>query len=279
MVSLEQLSAEVEELGPLPLAASKLAQLLDNPHMDLGEVVVAIRYDQGLTATILRYANSAASAPSTPVQTVRDALIRLGVGKVLGLALALWVRSPMAEALPAYGFGERELWRHSAACALATEVLDRHIPERLPSLIFTAALLHDVGKLVLARHLNHENLEAIWRRMVPLETTYAQAEEQTLGFGHAQLGARIVERWNLTRDIVLAIRNHHRPEATDDPVCAAVQVCNLAAKTVGCGVGYEGVNLVTAQAALERFNLSRTTFERLCAEVAVVLPQVEQEFV
>ncbi len=277
MVSVDNMAGEIQELGPLPLAGNLLAEVILNPRADLREAIKAIRYDQALTATILRHANSAQSAPTTPIGTVGEALIRLGAGKVLGLALALWVRSPMSAPLPPYGFGERELWRHSATAALATDILSTRTGQRLPALTFTAALLHDIGKLVLARHLDPGTLDAIWRRVVPGETTYAEAEVQTLGFGHAELGASIAERWRLGKALALAIEQHHHPEAADNPVCAAVQVCNLVAKTVGCGVGFEGMNLLSPHAALERFGLRQKAFERMCAEVAAAVPEVESE--
>ncbi|MDQ1385811.1 MAG: hypothetical protein QOG65_3190, partial [Actinomycetota bacterium] len=120
---------------------------------DLAQIVDIVRYDQALTAALLRSANSSWSAARTEIATVRDAVVRLGAGPVLALALGVNVRGRMETAIPAYELAEGELWSHSVLAMLAAETLRSHVGmshggHKLPAETPTAALLHDVGKLV-----------------------------------------------------------------------------------------------------------------------------------
>ena len=71
MITLEQLSQEVQDLAPLPAAAAKLARIVSQKDPNVGEVVTAIRFDQALTATILRYANSPMAGSLYKIQSVK----------------------------------------------------------------------------------------------------------------------------------------------------------------------------------------------------------------
>lgn len=276
MISLEDLTKELEALAPLPAAAAKVAQIMALDDPNLGEVVTAIRFDQALTATVLRYANSPMSGSRYRIQNVKDAVVRLGFAKLLEIAVSSHVRGSMQPALPQYGLGENELWVHSVASALAAESLQRRLGKQLPPTSFTAALLHDIGKLILARHLDAKTLQAIHRHADDYSTTYYGAELDVLGFSHAALGAKIVEEWNLGDEIASAVAHHHELDEPDSRTTDVVRVCNLVAKTIGAGLGFEGMNLAGDPGACERLGISRESFEGLCAEVAVALTQFQE---
>ncbi len=276
MISLEDLTKELEALAPLPAAAAKVAQIMSLDDPNLAEIVTAIRFDQALTATVLRYANSPMSGARYRIQNVKDAVVRLGFAKVLEISVSSHVRGSMQPALPQYGLGENELWVHSVAAALAAESLQRRLGKQLPPSSFTAALLHDIGKLILARHLDAKMQQAIHRHADDYSTTYYAAELDVLGFSHAALGAKVVEEWNLGDEIALAVANHHEVNDPDCRTTDVVRVCNLIAKTIGSGLGFEGMNLAGDPGACERLSISRESFEALCAEVAAALAQFQE---
>ena len=276
MITLDQLSQEVQDLAPLPAAAAKLARIVSQKDPNVGEVVTAIRFDQALTATILRYANSPMAGSLYKIQSVKDAVIRLGFAKVLEIAVSSHVRGSLQPALPQYGLGEEELWFHSVASALAAETLQRRTKQKLPATSFTAALLHDIGKLILARHLDAGVQAEIRKSTDDYSTTYYQAELDVLGFSHADLGAKVVTRWGLGEEIAEAVAKHH--ELGDDvgATTDVVRICNVAAKTIGSGLGYEGMNLTGDPGACERLGINRGGYEGLCAEVATLLLQFQE---
>ncbi len=276
MITLDELALEVQELAPLPAAASKLAQLAADPDANVDAVVTTIRFDQALTAAVLRYANSPLSGCHYEIRSVKDAVVRLGFAKVLEIAVSAHVRKPMRRALPEYGLGEEELWTHAAAAALAAEQILHRDDQHAPPLSFTASLLHDIGKLILARHLKSEIQAAIYRLTSDYSMTYYQAEKDVLGFTHAEIGARVVERWGLGEEIVTAVARHHELDRDLGPVTDVVRVSNIVAKTVGTGLGFEGMNLQADAAACERLAIDRDEFERLSADVASRLKEVKK---
>src|SRR5215470_5644429 len=102
----------------MPASIARLAGMVASPSPDLAEIVEIVTYDPVLTATLLRAANSSWSASRREITTVRDAVVRLGSGPVLSLALSVSVKNRMNHAIPEYGMGARDLWAHSVAASL-----------------------------------------------------------------------------------------------------------------------------------------------------------------
>ncbi len=276
MITLEELAQEVHNLSPLPAAAAKLAQLAADEDVQISSIVDTIRFDQSLSASVLCYANSPIAGSYYRIKGIKEAVIRLGLGKILEIAIGSHVHGQMRRPLPEYGLDEEEMWRHSVAAALAAELLMHQHPNEIPPLSFTAALMHDIGKLILARHLEPKMQSAIQRLTSDYSMTYYQAEHEVLGFTHAGVGARIAERWNLVPEIIKAIAQHHETEDIDDRITDVVCIGNLVAKTIGLGLGFEGLNLAVNPQSCVRIGVQREEFEGLCAEVSSHLQVIEE---
>lgn len=230
MIDLDSLVRAARDLEPLPASVGRLASLVSDPDSDVKQVVDVIAFDQGLTARLLRMANSAMSASRRPISTVREAVVRMGSGAVLSLATGVHVKRRMNQAIPEYGLSEGELWRHSVAAALAAESLPACVRASVPAEAFTAALLHDVGKLVLCRFLYPEVSELLRSAHREARLTRLQAEVEILHTHHGELGGIIAGQWRLPESIVRGITYHHIPDASRDPASDAVHVSNVVAK-------------------------------------------------
>ncbi len=235
MLDLDELGREASSLEPLPTSVARLAALVCEGTPELSEVVDIVRFDQALTATLLRTANSSWSASRTQITTVDDAVVRLGSGPVLSLAFAVTVRAQMSRAVPEYGLGEGELWSHSVAASLAAELICRTAPTRPPVETPTAALLHDVGKLVMARFLDMELLDAL-RDAEARGLARMDAELEVLGIHHAELGALIAQSWGLPSALVYGIRRHHEPGGDHGGIAYGIHLADVVAKTIGMGL-------------------------------------------
>jgi len=232
VIDLEALIREARDMEPLPATAARLAGLVAAEDPDLNEIVDVITYDQALTAKLLRYANSAASASRHPISTVRTAVIRMGIGTVLAVTVASAMRGRLDSALPQFGLGEGEMWRHSVASAVAAETVAGLTDVFVPPESFTAALLHDVGKLLLARHLDQEVQAWLRRALEEGGRTSVDAEAELLGVSHGELGGLIAQHWKLPISIVQGISFHHDPNRGGSPICDVVYVANSVAKQV-----------------------------------------------
>lgn len=276
MTTLEELTQEVEGLEPLPTAAARLIEILSAEDPDIEQAAAAIRFDQALTAGVLREANSAAWGARYRIHGVKDAVIRIGLPNVLQFAVRQHLQTTLRRPLEPYGLTRTGLWRHAAAAALGAEAILHWIPGSVPPLAFTAALLHDAGKLILARHLS-PNLQTEIRTVISeREATYHEAELVVMGFSHATLGARMALKWNLGEDVAQAIEVHHELTEDSGPTADAVRISNLIAKTIGAGLGVEGLNMTGDPGACARLGITRDAFEGICADVANRLAGLEE---
>jgi HD-like signal output (HDOD) protein len=263
MIATTDLVKAAHALDPLPATVARLASLLVRPDWSLNEAAHVVEFDPALTGRLLRLANSAAMAGLSPVNTARDAIMRVGIGPALAFAAASGLRRQLKRALPEYGLTEGQLWRHSVASALAVEPIARRARTPVPPECFTAALIHDIGKIVLARFLSPEELRWLAEARDLGGMSTLQAETEVLGVHHAELGGLIAEHWKLPDRLILGVSFHHSPEAADDVVCDVVYLANIAAKRIGEGVVRAPSDVAADVATLARLGLTPTAWEDL----------------
>ena len=263
MIEANELVKAAQGLDPLPATVARLASLVGRPDWSLNEAAHLVEFDAALTGRLLRLANSAAMAGLAPVNTARDAIMRVGVGPALAFAAASGLRKQLKRALPEYGLTDGQLWRHSVASALAVEPIARRAKPPVPPECFTAALLHDIGKIVLARFLSPEELRWLADARDLGGMSSLQAETEVLGVHHAELGGLIAGNWKLPDRLILGVSFHHTPDAGDDVVCDVVYLSNIAAKRIGEGVVRGPSEVVADEATLARLGITPGAWEDL----------------
>jgi len=269
MKTFNEVIADAGKLKPLPHTAAKLAAVIADEKSTIDDVAAVIRFDQTLSAEVLKMANSAFSAASRSIGEVREAVIRLGGGRILEMIVSKRVRSVMAGPLEQYGYDESDLWRHSVASALAAENLGRYVKVPISGISYTAALLHDIGKLLMIQVVQKDDIRKILDTINGKRISWAEAEAELFGFTHADIGAHIAKLWALPVEIETAIRYHNTFDTDVSPITDCVRVANIVARAIGQGIGYEGMGVSIDSAIAERLKLSRENFELLCAETAV----------
>lgn len=253
----------ITHLDPLPATAGRLVAMLRGGDESLSSIASVMEHDHALVASILKRASAARFAGSSPRSLV-EALLRLGTVTVLDVLLDGHLRKLLTSA-PAYGLGEHDLWLHGAASQCAVRALRAERPAlRVDPVADLGALLHDIGKLIVARYLKVDagTLVTYAREQ---GVTYTEAERQLFGFDHTLIGAAIAEHWSFPADVAFAIRHHHdRDLAGSSPVLDAVVLANLVAKTVGTGLGAEGLNFTVDASCHRRLGLTFESFGRIC---------------
>ena len=279
----DQLILQAQDLEPLPASATRLAKLVSDPNAEMKEIVETISLDQALTVKVLRVANSAASGAASEISTVDRAVIRLGTGAVLSMAVAAGVRTRMLGAVEAYDLAEGRLWEHSVAAALAAESMIGLPKQTVPPETFTAALLHDVGKLVLGRFLD-EDIQAFLRRArIEGGRSEADAENEVLNVNHAELGGLIAAHWKLPRSICVGIQYHHEPEECGDEeglghVPWVVSLANQVAEKLGRGSDDVVPEDSDLEPALEALGMDDAKLDKLLERTERRLEEVGERF-
>jgi len=263
MLDHHKLVRAAEALDPVPFSVSRLVAIVAQDHWAFSDVEHVLSHDQALTGRLLQIANSAWSASLMRIGTVKDAVIRIGIGPTVSFAMGACVGPTFRRALPQFGLTEGALWRHAVASSLAAEVISAMSPAEVPAESVTAALLHDVGKLVLARYLTPELAAAVSEARQDPDRTPIQAEADILGVHHGELGGIVARHWHLPDRLADAITYHHAPDRLADAVCDVVALANAAAKATAD----PAAPVVLPASSVKRLQLPAHFFERLCQHV------------
>jgi len=140
-----------------------------------------------------------------------------------------------------YGLSPTELWDHLMGVAVVSRRLGEALHPKIPSYTFTAGLLHDIGKIVLGTFGDVDPVP-IMELAEQEQIDLISAEQQILGIDHAEVGARLLESWNVPADLAEAVRWHHEPEK--DPgqaiVSGLVHVADALCIEAGIGANENG---------------------------------------
>jgi len=262
------IEAKLRAIPAMSGTATKLLALLKNPNTNATQIETVVRYDPGLTANILKLANSAYFGIPGRIGSIRQAVVRLGWKQVFQLVVASSVHAVMDKPVLGYDLLSGELWRHAVAVTVAAEDLARSSGNRDIQDIFTAALLHDVGKLVLGSFVDadYARLAEAMSRGVPFQ----QAERDVLGTDHAEMGAKVLDKWSFPDALVNTARWHHDPDAAEpqDPLIDIVHVADVLCLTLGFGIGREGLEYQASEGAMERLGIDSDQLEKTASKVA-----------
>jgi putative nucleotidyltransferase with HDIG domain len=252
----------LNRLPAFPATVHKVTSLINNPDSSLSELVEVIRLDQAITANILRMCNSAYFGLRHKVDNVHDAIMYLGKQNVVRAVMAAGVSRFFKDA-PGYEAEAKNLWEHAVGSALMSQILARKILKREDSILFTAALLHDIGKVILGEFVS-EKYHEIKNVMSVRSCSFLEAEEEVLGINHAGIGGAITAAWNFPQDIQQAIANHHRPDrhpATTNPMPWLIHLADQGCLMMGIGWGTDGLSYHGFDEAMSQFRLTQKDFE------------------
>jgi HD-like signal output (HDOD) protein len=224
VIDLDELIAEAERLPPLPTTVVQLAALVADPEVDLRRVAEVMSLDQALAAQVLRHANSAAAGGREPVGDGLTAVRRLGTSTVLAMAMSIGLSGRLGGPVPQYQIEAGDMWRHAVMCSVAAEVVRVRARVRVPVEASTAALLHDIGKLMMARYLSPNLVQLLALAARAERCPSWKAEAIVLDTHHGEVGGLVLQSWDLPSTIVEAVIHHHDPEDHDVPAAHVVRL-------------------------------------------------------
>jgi len=265
--TLDQFLDAVDHLPPVPTLMIKLTELYRQPERDMDEIVSVMRKDPAITAEILRRCNGSFFSDESPVDNIYEAIFRLGFYEVYRITVALFGIQSMAAAKNADRNRMEQLWRHSATTAIMAGGIARECEES-EGTAFTAGILHDLGKVVLISQ-EPDKYARLLEECSGNDSSAILAETEFFGFNHADIGARLLIRWDVPAEVVVPVQFHHAmawPE-TDARMCAITCLANVMAHGVEL---QNGKILDQATAAMNVLGMNLKQAEAL-------LPVLEQE--
>lgn len=272
MIDLDRVIESAQNLAPLPESATRLTSLFSDVEWEVEDIAGVVRLDPPLTGRVLGLANSAAVGSHVAIVDVEQGLVRLGPGTVLALALGAGAKGQMAAPLAIYRLSEGQLWRHSVAVALAVDQARIVLRCAAPPEAFAAALLHDIGVLVVGRYIDGEEVDYIHRSQAQLMDGWriTDAETEILGVHHGEVGGLVAKSWGLPEVIAEGIAHHHHPmgasTAKGRKVADLVHLGDVIASKIGEHDMDVDVDLDAGVA--ERLGVIQETFDEICERVA-----------
>jgi putative nucleotidyltransferase with HDIG domain len=226
---MEKIRMLLDKVEVLPLSPSLLPKLLpslSDVDTNFDEVVRIISMDQALTAKLLQICNSAFFGHSESVSTVAEAVSRVGYQSVY-LLVATINGSNCFPCPSPKGVDMGKLWRHSITCAFNAKFVAESAGMD-GNLLFTAGLLHDIGKMIMAQAHPQVIGSGFYQ---PTDATSTEREMIQFGCTHAEVGAALLEKWKLPAQLAISVRHHHDPAAALGfaPIAACVSLGNQAA--------------------------------------------------
>lgn len=209
--SLQKLVSQIPTLPTLPTLYTELLEEIQNSDASIKRVGEIISRDIGMTAKILQLVNSAFFGLRRIVSNPAEAAMLLGLDTIMSLVLSIHVFSKFTPG-SVRGFSAEALWSHSmrvgrwARVIAKAETRDRKLAEDS----FTAGLLHDVGRLILAVTLPRWYEEAL-AQAESEGVADTEAELSVFGTTHAEVGGYLLGLWGLPDSIVEAVAFHHQP--------------------------------------------------------------------
>lgn len=228
---VERFIDQVDQLPPSPRLLIKLIELFKQPDQEIDEVVQLITFDPSYTAEVLKRCNSVYFAGVEPVQDISEAVARLGFEELHKIVTAMFASKAILR--PGHSSFVDVLWTHSAAVAVAAGVLAEQFEESAMT-AFTAGLLHEVGKVILITVDESSYVQAVQTSGIFKRPIYV-TEKELFGFDHAEVGACLLQRWNLPPNIVAAVLHHHELAGSEpfERLSAVIFLANVLSHSTG----------------------------------------------
>ena len=240
MVDVSKILSRIEKLEPIPAVINQVLDLADNPDSPLKDLVAVVEMDPAITANLLKTVNSAHMGLPVKVDSVHQAVTMLGLQQVVEMILSQNLSGNLKRSQKGYGLDKGDLWRQSLAAAMVARTLaDEHDLMSLPT-IYTAALLKDIGKVILHEFVA-DHIDAIQRRVKKKGMSFVEAEMDVLGMDHTTLGGMIAKQWHFSPHMIYMIENHHltNPAARNDPATVTLYLADMVAMMVDTGIGVD----------------------------------------
>ncbi len=217
--ALDRLIRQIDRLHSGPGVAQKILALIRDPEFDMVQVAECLEHDPALSARILGVVNSSRYGLAHKIASIRHAAAFLGRRSLQLVTLSFTLLETFSRG--PYRQMYLDYWRR----ALTMATVAHRIAERTASVngdeAYAAGLVADLGVLALAQVVG-ENYVAMYLKH-PHGPELVAVETQSLGFSHADVGARLLERWGLPESVVSAVGGHHDAGVGGEPIELAVR--------------------------------------------------------
>jgi len=278
MTNLDDIINGIDTLKPIPPVAAQIMALAEDEYSSMSDIADLIVHDPSITASLLKICNSAYFGLTRQIESVRDAITLLGLDQIIELILLNGTAENFKDEPDGYGLGEGELWHHAVLSAHVAKVLAENTGRTSNKhLIFTAALLKDIGKIIMGRYVafSYEKINILVHSK---GYSFNEAEKEIIGMNHEELGARIGKKWRFGDKLIYMIRNHHMTDETcrNDPETALVYLADIVCMMIGFGTSLDGLAYRFYGEVLDRMNLTEKDLQNVIFDTGESRQKIEK---
>ncbi|GFO58568.1 HD family phosphohydrolase [Geomonas silvestris] len=204
---LENAIMRAADLPTIPVVAIKVMQLIESESATADELAKIVASDPAVAARVLKISNSSFYGCQRQIQTLSSAIVVLGFSTLRSLVVAASVK----QVYRPYGLTEKMLWEHSFAAGLAARIIAGQTKAVNEEEAFLAGLFHDIGKIIM-NTLDRNKFQEVMQHCYNEGISFQEAEKGGFTFGHDEVGAYVVKKWNMPDTLSVAILQHHRME-------------------------------------------------------------------
>lgn len=223
--AMDRFIDRLDRLHSAPQVACQVLTVLQDENFETCQLVQCLEADPALASSVLRLVNSSYFGLARNVASLQHAVTFLGSRSLRLAVLSFGLLKQLAEDTPAQVY--QDYWRRSLTMASVASRLAAHNPELAADEAYSAGLLSDVGLLLLAQ-LETKSYVSLYQK-IGHSPLLIESERELYGFHHGEIGARLLERWNLPECLTDAVAQHHTDPDLNDRLSLAIYIANLLA--------------------------------------------------
>lgn len=278
MNNIEKIFSKIEYLPPFPQTVSKALHMMKDPGVKPGKIAEVIKFDLSVTSNVLRLCNSSYFGLNRQIVNLREAVVLIGMKKLKKILVMSGSQKYFDKENPGYESNRGELWKHVIAVSILVRIIGEKIEVQNEDELFIAALLHDVGKLILNEFVIESHLK-IMQLVEQKEKSFLEAEKEVVGLNHAEIGAKILDTWKFSDEIVVAVKKHHTPfEEDDSKLENAIRLADSLAMMMGYGTGVDGLAYKGFSNICRAYGMNHSTLENIMSESLDEIKKIESEY-
>lgn len=240
--------------------AMKVQKEISKQEPNIGLIEKLIIGDQALTGSVLRVSNSNFFRGFSAVSTVRQAIVRLGINEIANIVTMTTHKNNFHSKDPFIQGNMRKLWQHSVGCALSASWIAKNTSfSGIANEAFFAALLHDVGKLLILKVIDEIKQSGKLQTSISDEVLVGAMNNLHTNFGHM-----LMMKWNCPEKYALVAKDHHLEDLkTNDYIIIIVRFANNVCNKLGYGIDFNPSIVLAATPEAELLNLSEINIAEL----------------
>jgi putative nucleotidyltransferase with HDIG domain len=266
---VKQVVSNIRNLPTPPIVFHQIQKVLNDPRVSAGQIAKILQEDPAMSVKVLKLTNSAFYGLQREVESVKQAVIIVGLEAIKNLVLSASVLDMFKGKNIDQEFQEK-FWRHSLAVGFCARLLARRARSKGiidPDSAFSGGLLHDIGKVILCCFLVEEFKKV--QQEADRQSPSHLVEDRILGYNHAQIGSVLAEQWKLPKRLNAAISYHHNPAECEGEELIAhfIHISNYVAKKTFYESSEEYLIGQLDDGVLDFIEISEADLEELAADL------------